>query len=138
MAILSRQLISILKLSDGFWYVCFYKVACNIGKSVMLCRLQKGIVDQEYHGLRYWKVAVMDGAIEFTQQSVLDFGVLLPKFGSDETGLYTIVTKEWSTEMFAEHNMPLESGLTPPNMRHTATMDNGITKTECIINDGWI
>ncbi len=46
---------------------------------------------------------------EINEVDVGDFGVLLPQLGNATQGVYTIVTKNWSTSMFGEYNFQSES-----------------------------
>jgi hypothetical protein len=65
--------------------------------------------EQVHNGLHYWKYDLTKKSISIEGLMVMDYGVLLKKYGSTAQGVYTIVTKNWLTEMFGSYNFVKES-----------------------------
>ena len=64
---------------------------------------------EQYHGLRYWQYTLTEETMPLDEFIIKDYGVLLPKLGCDLQGIYTMITKNWSTEMFGEYDFEIES-----------------------------
>ena len=63
-----------------------------------------------HHFLRYWKWSyVGDPEPLLDTNPLANFGVLLPIIGIENTSrVYSIVRREWSSEMFGEYNFSKE------------------------------
>jgi hypothetical protein len=61
-------------------------------------------LENQHHGLFYWRFWLTDESFVFTVKETSDFGVLLGLHGSQEQGVYTVVWKNWSTDMFGEYD----------------------------------
>ena len=85
--------------------VLFYHKGCNKGSHVRVKLIDRSAGVAEHNGLCYWKWRLsVDDTNEFedvSQMNIIDYAVLLPRMAaSGSPGWYTIVTKEWSPEMF--------------------------------------
>ena len=108
----TRLPLPIVILGDGGMGCLYYEIGRNTGDNISFCRIEKIEMENSktmHHGLKYWKYTFVEGKQGLEEIMVEDYGVLLPRLGSDELGVYTIVTKKWSTEMFAEYDFALES-----------------------------
>ena len=71
-------------------------------------------------------------AIPLGEVKIEDYAVLLPRLGGSEIGIYTIVTKNWSTQMFGNYDFKKESS-------NYGEGDNGVQmKYEEDYERGWI
>ena len=89
--------ISILNICDDRLGILFYSNGSNRGE-VKFWEIKKIDSDESiYHGLRYWNWELTNEINILHTQVVNDYAVLLPRTGNESrTGLYTMVTKEWS------------------------------------------
>jgi hypothetical protein len=53
----------------------------------------------------------------FNIGEVADYGVVLASHGSSEQGVYTVVWKNWSTDMFGQYNLHNEAKDVPNYVR---------------------
>jgi hypothetical protein len=60
--------------------------------------------DQFMDGLKYWEFTLTGSEQNLTKLVTVDYAVLLPMRGTIAEGIYTVITKNWSTEMFGEYN----------------------------------
>ena len=97
-------------LNNGGLACLYYKIGRNIGSEISVRKLEKETEAQIlHHGLNYNVYTLSDESHNLDAVHISDYGVLLPRLGEDGIGQYTIVTKNWSTEMFGEYNFALES-----------------------------
>jgi hypothetical protein len=67
----------------------------------------------QQHGLFYWFFELTDERREYQMDDVNDFRVLLGRHGSNEQGVYTVVWKNWSTDMFGTYDFQQDVVLNP-------------------------
>jgi hypothetical protein len=108
----SRYPLSVVLLDDGSTGCLYYEHGRNIGKVISVLLLEKKDVDgveRIQDGLVYWDYQLTLIRRPMTGINIFDYGVLLAQLGNERPGLYTIVTKNWSTVMFGEYNFKEES-----------------------------
>lgn len=84
----------------------------NIGKQISLKILVRSDLTEEnskYHGLIYHNYNISPEMHSLNPKEIVDYGILLPRLGSPLTGVYTRVTKKWSTEMLGNYPNSLPS-----------------------------
>ena len=99
----ARRPLSVVLYQNDQYGALFYQKGKNVGKKIGLCRcVREDLADGRglHHGLRYWYFQLVDTEEEIRYSEVTDFVILLPRLGIEHTGLYTMVSKNWSTEMF--------------------------------------
>jgi SAP domain len=109
----SRYPLPLVLMSDSTFGCLYYERGRNIGKSIMIKLLTKHELEGNetiHDGLRYWEYKLEEKSGETMNETrIVDYGVLLPQLGNDQQGVYTIVTKNWSTVMFGDYNFQNES-----------------------------
>jgi hypothetical protein len=101
----SRNPLPTVVLECGSIACLFYEKGKSVGKHLMSRKLTKTELlgeERTHHGLVYWHFALDSPPEKFQQSQIVDFAVLLQKVGCATQGVYTMVTKNWSTEMFGE------------------------------------
>ena len=136
----TREILSIVVLECGSVGCPFYALGRNVGKSIdlrMMVRSDLAPNNKSNDGLRYWMYQLTDEVRQMNDVNVVDYGVLLPRLGSDLVGVYTKSTKNWSTEMFDDYDFYLESqnyGSIPTLAVHHEIQNHNLKREE----DGWI
>jgi hypothetical protein len=90
----------------------FYEKGRNIGLHIViriLTQQQLPMEETHHQGLRYWLFLLSSHSQPVDWLQITDFGVLLPKLGNSEVGVYTVVTKNWSTMMYGDYDLHEES-----------------------------
>jgi hypothetical protein len=112
--------------------VLYYQKGRNIGVDIVMRVFTRHALlenDMYYHGLRYWKFSLSHEPQSLVGCLITDFGVLLPKIGFHDIGVYTVVTKNWSTEMYGYYNFQEESDNDPMNFPGMGTEINHESKS---------
>ena len=87
--------LSVLKSNKGFG-ILFYENGRNRGGVTFLSLDWHELDSTQKHGLNYWRWGLTSTQYSYERDiTVEDFGVLLPMFGEDRSGYYTLVTKDW-------------------------------------------
>ena len=84
------------------------------------------------HGLCYCNFELTNRSNKMSDVVIKDYGVLLPKLGCADQGVYTMVTKSLSTEMFGDYNFATESA----NYNSTDAKIDALEDT--ILDEDWI
>jgi hypothetical protein len=108
---LLRSLFPITRTIHGKYYLLYYGGERKTLKRVMQRRVDRSDIGSPLnlqHGLIYWKFELTLEHMEFNVKEVEDYGVLLSSHGSSEQGVYTVVWKNWSTDMFGQYNFSKE------------------------------
>jgi hypothetical protein len=109
---LSRNPFPITRMKNGSLYALFFEGDRKSLKRVKGRRLLKKNLEPPgnlQYGLLYWKYERTDEVDDFNVGDVSDYGVLLSSHGSDQQGIYTVVWKNWSTDMFGEYDFNREA-----------------------------
>jgi hypothetical protein len=103
---ISRMPFPIVLLANGVVGSLYYTSAKKSTKQLRVHLINRHDIEgpeKIQHGIVYWRFELTEQTVEFNFESVLDYGVLLRQHGSSTQGLYTIVLKKWSTEMFGRY-----------------------------------
>jgi hypothetical protein len=106
-AFLSRSPFPMTKTKNGQLFALYYGGDRKSLKHVMQRRIQRSNIEgsaNQHHGLFYWRFWLTGKLFVFNMKETSNFGVLLGLHGSSEQGVYTVVWKNWSTDMFGEYN----------------------------------
>jgi hypothetical protein len=109
---LSRSPCPITWTIHGKYYLLYYGGERIFLKRVMQRRTDRSDIESPLnlqHGLIYWKFELTLEYMEFNVDKVEDYGVLLSSHGSSEQGVYTVVWKNWSTDMFGQYDLSKEA-----------------------------
>jgi hypothetical protein len=118
-----RVPLPVVILEAGVFATLYYTAGRSIGRSinaVLYNRSDREDELTELNGLRYWNFKVTEEIFSFAELNIRDYGVLLPWRGSENGGVYTIVTKNWSTEMFGDYDFEKESQIYNTKDRESA------------------
>ena len=92
---------------DGSTCCLQYETSRNIGNRVVMRKLSRDPANGK-HGIIYWQYKLTEEKELLSNESIEDYGVLLPQPGNADIGLYTIVTKNWSSDMYGNYNFTKE------------------------------
>jgi hypothetical protein len=109
---LSRSPFPITWTIHGKYYSLYYGGERKSLKRVMQRQIDRSDIESPLnlqHGLIYWKFELTLEYMEFNMDEVEDYGVLLSSHGSSEQGVYTVVWKNWSTDMFGQYDLSKEA-----------------------------
>jgi hypothetical protein len=105
-----------MRTTQGQYYSLYYGGNRKSLKRVMQRRIARKSLEppgNQQHGLFYWFFELTDERREYQMDDVDDFGVLLGRHGSNEQGVYTVVWKNWSTDMFGTYDFQPDVVLNP-------------------------
>jgi SAP domain len=94
-------------------------------------------IDPTQHGLKYWDFQLTKEVHPLIQFAIKDYAVLLPRLGCDTVGVYTFISKNWSTEMFGEYNFSEESN-NYVDQGGSATVPDTVHHFPKMESSGWI
>jgi hypothetical protein len=100
---LSHTPFPIMSTTHGQYYSLYYGGNLKSLKRVMQQCIERKCPEppgNQQHGLFYWLFKLTDERRVFQMNDVNDFGVLLGRHGSNKHGVYTVVWKNWSMDMF--------------------------------------
>jgi hypothetical protein len=117
--------VSIVIFKHNGWGILFYEKGRNAGNDIMVQSITRTYWGM-HHFLRYWTWSYVGEPDPLVDTNHLaDFGVLLPIIGIENTsGVFSIVRREWSAEMFGEYNFSEEA-------RGQETVDTANDESSC-------
>jgi hypothetical protein len=113
---LSRNPFPSMRTTQGQYYSLYYGGNRKSLKRVMQRRIERKCLEppgNQQHGLFYWFFELTDKRREYQMDDVDDLGVLLGRHGSNKQGVYTVVWKNWSMDMFGTYDFWQEVVLNP-------------------------
>jgi hypothetical protein len=113
-------------INDKYYSLCYGGERKSL-KRVMQWRIDRSDIESPLnlqHGLIYWKFELTLEYMEFNMKEVEDYGVLLSSHGSSEQGVYTVVWKNLSTDMFGQYDFSKEA------RESTTVVDNTIAAND--------
>lgn len=122
-------------LTSGVLGCLYYEIGRNVGKDISVRILERTNLEEHLclqHGLCYWNFELTNRSDKLSDVEIKDYGVLLPKLGCAEQGVYTMATKSWSTEMFGDYDFATESA----NYNSTDAKIDALEDT--ILDEEWI
>jgi hypothetical protein len=111
-AFLSRMPLPVIKTNDGCVYGLFYKSEKKSLKQVMQQRIERHDIEPPgnyQYGLNYWKFIMSEERSVLLFDRITDYGILLAKHGNEDPNVYTVVWKNWSTDMFGDYDYTKEA-----------------------------
>jgi hypothetical protein len=102
----------VVKTNDGCVYGLFYNSDKKSLKQVMQRRIDRHDIEPPgnfQYGLNYWKFVMADERSVLIFNRIIDYGILLAKHGNEDPNVYTVVWKNWSTDMFGDYDYTKEA-----------------------------
>jgi hypothetical protein len=109
---INRHPMPVVVLRGGSLAALFYEKGRSVGKLILARRFTRLSLEPEesmHYGLKYWHFKLSDDNERVDYSDIIDFAVLLQKIGVNQHGIYTVITKNWSPEMFGEYDFADES-----------------------------
>jgi hypothetical protein len=130
--------VSVVIFRSGGWGILFYRDGRNVGKEIMVQKLER--TNWGYHHMMHYWQWTLTGVPEplLETNPICDFAVLLPIMGKEDApGVFSIVTREWSTEMLGQYNMSKEGqGIKNDDAQDETTTSNENNGTNPDEQDG--
>jgi hypothetical protein len=125
---LLRSPFPITRTIHGKYYLLYYGGERKTLKRVMQRQIDRSDIGSPLnllqHRLIYWKFELTLEYMEFNVKEEEAYGVLLSSHGSSEQGVYTVVWKNWSTDMFGQYGYSKEA------RESTTVVDNTIAAND--------